>query len=390
MTDWERRVARWAGAGIIDAETADRIRGYERGEAAAARTRWAVWLALLFGAGLLGAGVLLLVSARWYQVPPMARLALLAALPAVFHAGGAFTERWSPRLTTALHIAGSFVLGPAILLGGEVLHLHAHWPRAVLLWTAGAGVAWAVRRDTPHFAALALLVPAWLLAEWAALSDVYDLRMTLAGQSGALLLALTYLASCTGRPGLVPATPAGGDRRVALQALGAIAFLPAALALGVQAGFRLAPAPASAGVLPLPPVPLSVHLLAWAVALAVPVGAAAGLRRRAAWPLLAAAAWVLVLASLPAAGGRLPLYAWLAAGALAVAAWGVREGSPALINLATASFALLVLFFYFDNLLDKLGRSASLIALGLLFLVGGYTLERIRRRMLARAGGGPS
>ena len=38
-------------------------------------------------------------------------------------------------------------------------------------------------------------------------------------------------------------------------------------------------------------------------------------------------------------------------------------------------------------LMDKLGRSASLIALGVLFLGGGWELERIRRQLLIRIGG---
>jgi hypothetical protein len=33
--------------------------------------------------------------------------------------------------------------------------------------------------------------------------------------------------------------------------------------------------------------------------------------------------------------------------------------------------------------MDKLGRAASLIVLGLLFLVGGYLLEQTRRRLVA-------
>ena len=34
--------------------------------------------------------------------------------------------------------------------------------------------------------------------------------------------------------------------------------------------------------------------------------------------------------------------------------------------------------------MDRLGRSASLIGMGLLLLVGGYLLERARRRLLGR------
>jgi hypothetical protein len=33
--------------------------------------------------------------------------------------------------------------------------------------------------------------------------------------------------------------------------------------------------------------------------------------------------------------------------------------------------------------MDKLGRSTSLIGIGLLFLGGGWALERMRRRLLA-------
>ena len=54
------------------------------------------------------------------------------------------------------------------------------------------------------------------------------------------------------------------------------------------------------------------------------------------------------------------------------------------INLGVAGFALTVLIFYFSNVMDKLGRSASLIGLGLLFLLGGWLLERTRRQLVAR------
>jgi hypothetical protein len=34
--------------------------------------------------------------------------------------------------------------------------------------------------------------------------------------------------------------------------------------------------------------------------------------------------------------------------------------------------------------MDKLGRSASLVGLGLLFLLGGWLLEKTRRRLMER------
>jgi hypothetical protein len=48
-------------------------------------------------------------------------------------------------------------------------------------------------------------------------------------------------------------------------------------------------------------------------------------------------------------------------------------------------FAATVMAFYFSQVMDKLGRSASLVGLGVLFLAGGWGLERIRRRLVQQA-----
>jgi uncharacterized membrane protein len=73
----------------------------------------------------------------------------------------------------------------------------------------------------------------------------------------------------------------------------------------------------------------------------------------------------------------------LTAGLAAFFAWyGVSQRSRLLINLGSAGFAATVLWFYFSDVMGKLGRSFSLIALGVLFLLGGWLLERIRRRLV--------
>jgi hypothetical protein len=41
-------------------------------------------------------------------------------------------------------------------------------------------------------------------------------------------------------------------------------------------------------------------------------------------------------------------------------------------------------WFYFSDIMSKLNRSLGLIGLGILFLAGGWALEKMRRRMLAR------
>ena len=57
---------------------------------------------------------------------------------------------------------------------------------------------------------------------------------------------------------------------------------------------------------------------------------------------------------------------------------------PAGIVFALFFLVPTVLAFYFSQVMDKLGRSASLVGLGLLFLLGGWLLEKTRRRLMER------
>jgi uncharacterized membrane protein len=68
--------------------------------------------------------------------------------------------------------------------------------------------------------------------------------------------------------------------------------------------------------------------------------------------------------------------------------WGVRQASRALVNLGIVGFAVAVGWFYFSDLWDKVGRSLGLIGLGILFLAGGWALEKMRRRLVGRMGHG--
>ena len=63
--------------------------------------------------------------------------------------------------------------------------------------------------------------------------------------------------------------------------------------------------------------------------------------------------------------------------------WGVTQASRGLVNLGTVFFGATVAWFYFSDLFDKMGRSLGLIGLGVLFLAGGWVLEKIRRGLLA-------
>jgi hypothetical protein len=80
---------------------------------------------------------------------------------------------------------------------------------------------------------------------------------------------------------------------------------------------------------------------------------------------------------------NLAAYALVAAFAIFVSWWGVRMVSKALVNLGIVGFAAAVAWFYFSDIFNKVGRSLGLIGLGVLFLAGGWALEKMRRRILA-------
>jgi uncharacterized membrane protein len=58
------------------------------------------------------------------------------------------------------------------------------------------------------------------------------------------------------------------------------------------------------------------------------------------------------------------------------------------VNYGIAAFAMSVAWFYFSSVMGKLDRAFGLMLLGVLFLAGGWVLERTRRRLLSGMDGG--
>jgi uncharacterized membrane protein len=365
---WEERVGRWVEAGLLEPTAADRIRAWEAAQAGGA-PRWPVRLALGLGGLLLCAGILLFVAAHWDALGPGARFALVIATVAAFHLAGAFAaERW-PALGSTLHACGTAALGGGIFLSGQIFHLSEHWPGGLLLWALGAWCAWVLLRDWPQVFFAAVLTPAWLAGEWivAATSRAAGSVLT----AGLLLTALAYLSA-------LPA-PGGGRTasRLTLAWIGGIALIPAALFVigSAHSGYHPFGAPGR-GLL----------VAGWIVGVGAPVALAWWLRRGVPGPLLALAAWTVAGPFLAGQRAVFP-YLWAGALSLGLIAWGILERRSERINLGVAGFAITVLIFYFSSVMDRLGRSASLVGLGLLFLGGGWALEHGRRRLVARVTG---
>jgi hypothetical protein len=367
VASWEAALRRWAEAGLVDRATEERIRAWEATRPNSGGIRWPAWLALGLGGVMVGAGILLFVAAHWDGLSPVQRFALVLAMVGGLHLAGVAATTRSSGLAATLHACGTVALGAGIFLTGQIFNLREHWPGGVLLWAAGAWLGWALLRQWPQGALAAVLTPAWLAGEWS-VAPAHG-RPGVLGV-GLVLLSLAYLAA---EPGAGPILVARSLRR-ALVWIGGLALIPAAIYLlaGEWSWYR-SESPEYWTRMP-----------AWAMAVGLPVAAAAVLRGRAAVFMLPAAVWVALGPVLAHQGGVAP-YLWAAALAVLVIIWGVVDRRSERINLGMAGFALAVTVFYFSDVMDRLGRSASLIGLGLLFLGGGYLLERTRRRLVDRA-----
>jgi len=369
----ERQLQRWVEAGIVDSQSAGRIREFEAVRESPGM-RWPVIFAIAFGSIMVAAGVLLFVAAHWEDLSPTQRFLLVLAMTSGFHlAAGALMPRVRT-IGSALHAVGTIALGGGIFLAGQIFNLQEHWPGAILLWAIGAVLSWLVLRDWIQATLAALLVPAWIAAEWSVRSEHFKPGERILVQF-LTLVAIAYLSARRGKQ--------DSHFRQALVWVGGVALLPLSAMLAVGEWAWYGP--------DRPPMPLSLHVVGWLIAFALPLLAAWFLRGKAAVWNLGFALWVFVVGVLDGRhkSQNLTIYGLCALAAVALVVWGLQEQRRERINLGVAGFALTIIVFYFSDVMDKLGRSASLVGFGLLFLLGGWQLEQLRRKLVARATAGP-
>jgi uncharacterized membrane protein len=296
---------------------------------------------------------------------------------AAFHIGGVIFDKRSQYLSMALHMIGTIALGAGIFLAGQIFHLEEHWPGGIMLWTLGAAIAWWLLRDWAQGLLVAILLPFWLIGEWQVrVSDVYH-RPEYLEPLFVLALSLVYL-------GAVRHAEKDPLRR-GLMWLGGLAFFPAVITTSYESWERI-----WWGYHPQP-LPFSVRIVGWIAALGLPLLLGSLIRPDQITRYIGAVAWsgMLVFVNMSADPEKNPLlYFWCLIGSIAMIWWGVDDRRKERINLGMAGFAITLLGFYFSSVLDKFGRSTALIAMGLIFLVGGYYMERLRRRLIAQVVGG--
>ena len=365
--DIARLLDRWRQAALLTPEQADRILAFEN-QGGGPGLRWPVAVALATGGVMVAAGILLFVAANWGALAPTARLVLLAAVVVGAHFIATYVSTSFPALGTTLHALGTVALGAGIFLSGQTFHLQTNWPEGFLLWGAGAVLGWVLLRDWPHAALSAILVPAWLVALWARSTAELTGQVHPLPVAGVLFLSLAYLFAHSPAHDSPP--------RRALSWVGGLALFPAAL-------MTIAFAQSHGGSF-TDSLPAHLWLVGWVASLAIPAGLLFPLRRDRAWIAIPLAIWVALGANLSRDPDWLA-FAWAGAGAAGIAVLGATEGSRYRVNVGMAGFNLTVLIFYFSSVMTRLDRATSLIVGGLVLLGGGWVLEQLRRRLVARA-----
>lgn len=385
MADFDALLNRWLSAGVLDAEAADRIRAYETEQEHPSGLRWQGLVALILGALLLASGVVLFVSAHWDLLGPGARFAVVIAMVTLFHLGGAFTRKTFRSLSTALHGVGTVATGAAIALVGQIFNIQEHWPAAVLLWAIAALVGWFLLHDEAQETLALLLVPAWIFSELAFYADghigehVYLGRFLLVWG----VLYLTFFLSSKHR------------------IVQGILFVIAAIASVVGIVLMLNSWHSWSSSQTFLSFPF--RFWGWTAIAALPLFFSLFRLFKSAVPVTAAIAFSIAFpwcvrnwtefynyGNFHASNNRtepnLVAHALVAAFAVFLIWWGVRLASRALVNLGVVGFGVAVGWFCYSNIFDKVGRSLGLIALGILFLAGGWALEKARRGLLTRMG----
>lgn len=362
-----RSLARWHEAGLLEQSAVQRIAAWEAVHPPHHAGRLGRF-AFAFGGLMLCAGVLLFVAANWDQVSPWSRFVLLAATVALLHLGGAAVESRSSALAQTLHAVGTGALGGGIFLAAQAFNLAENWPLGILLWALGALFALWIRRDWPHVLWVAMLVPLWVAAQWIDYVGEPDGLEGMVLSVGLTVLSVAYAAAA--------GSAHDATWRRALARLGAVLLVPFSAMLMFSHEWARDRATES----------MVVIAVGWSVAIILPLAVGAWLRGRAAWPLLPALAIALALTQLDVHSGVQSVASHLlyAAGAAGMVWWGVGDGHRLRINLGVLGFALTVLSFYYSSVFDKFGRSLGLIGLGVLFIGGGWLLERTRRSLLDR------
>jgi uncharacterized membrane protein len=419
--------ARWVQQGVITEEQSKAILSLYPAPASGGRDR-TILIFTILGSLLVAAGVILFFAANWPRIPAMAKVgALLAAVAGCYGVGYYLQFRRTdyPRLGHSIIFLGALLYGASIWLIAQIFHLETNFAVGFLYWGLGVlPLAWAISSLPILYLATGTLIIWTIGRQTGALTynALFPLLMAVA------VLPLTRrLRSAMAEAGVlggifiwffVGAMTHGSATRINAEALiiGPLLMLygSALLAAGVarlgdpRAYLGLGGVMALAGSYALTfnyylPTGVSMPAL-WAepaftaggaalLIAAAAAGAVLCLRkgesgRLVLAPLVLVPALAGALAYLPAEVPRMILFnVLLFTGTVGFIVMGVRQRSELLVNVGLGAFIIHMLTRYFDLFFSAMNKSLFFVVGGILLLLGGWLLERNRRRWMRDWGG---
>ena len=346
------------------------------------------------GAVLVAAGVILLISANWEEIPKFLKIAVGLALLLGAHAGGYYLREVRKdylKTAEALHLTGSVLFLANIALVGQIYHLSSRPPNAILLWWAGfAALPWLLRSKA-QFVLLLLAFGVWFGMETAERDSFLHVRET-AEVALFSVLGLLYF----GAGGWLRRTPfasfAGAGEKLGLLLFHAFLY-PFSLRF-----FHDGPWDRSQPEIHGDLVVGLFAVLALGV-VASHLARDARLDRQWRWTWLAALAACVGMMALALSGVlTVPTDYWfrresLASGLVALA-WfvlcivqiqaGLQLRSTFLVNLGIAGIALNLVTTYLQLIVSMAQTGLMFVVSGVLLIGLGVYLEKKRRALLHR------
>lgn len=133
VTKFQKQLDEWVSNGIIDAQQAERIAGFERSKPSRS---WVLSGVLMVGALAIGIGVVSLIAANWDEIPGMAKLAIDFLILAGLGCGIFVAQKNNrPVLFDTLLFLYFLLCLASIGLISQVYHTGGKLSHALLFWT---------------------------------------------------------------------------------------------------------------------------------------------------------------------------------------------------------------------------------------------------------------
>ncbi|MGX7595175.1 DUF2157 domain-containing protein [Planococcus plakortidis] len=117
--EWERKLAQWRAAGLIDQETAERIQAFETRQPKKRKLPLLLIIGLIFFA----LAVFSFIAANWQAIPAIAKVGMVVLLMWIFYVIAYFSEKKHFGHPIIFRILGYLMFGASLVVTGQTFHL---------------------------------------------------------------------------------------------------------------------------------------------------------------------------------------------------------------------------------------------------------------------------